>query len=314
MSNEFRYRRLGYLTLEVKDIEASTRFAVDILGLELVDEGADGARFFRVAAGHHDLIMTPASAAGLVRSSWEVESHQELDAAYAHFVATGLDPAWVDKSECDRLYISRAFRIVDPVIGAKWEYFAEMTQICTPPRNPVTSFVGGKHYGLYVPDNRSLTRLLCDRMGFILSDYIGDEVISLLRAWPNPNHHSIGTVAMPGVPPRLHHIAFMVKEIDDIGRLFNRCKNGDVEIQFGIGRHPTSGSIHLYIYGPENFVWEYTLGMEQFPEVNPRSQRRMSSAPEHYDLWGAIPDDSRAGILPPVQVSAEVAGRSSESL
>jgi 2,3-dihydroxy-p-cumate/2,3-dihydroxybenzoate 3,4-dioxygenase len=233
-----------------------------------------------------------------------VESRAELDRAFAHFSSSGLSPVWLDDEECDRLFIARAFRLVDPVIGATWEYFAEMTQVWRRPHCPLTSFHGGKHFGFYVPDNRAMTRFVCDSMGFVVSDYIGDEAISLVRPWPNPNHHSIGTVARPGAPARLHHVAFMVRDIDDIGRLLNRCKNQDVAIQFGMGRHPTSGSIHLYIYGPDNFVWEYTLGMEQFPEVGSRQPRRMSARPEDYDLWGAVPDDSRASELPLVRVSA----------
>jgi 2,3-dihydroxy-p-cumate/2,3-dihydroxybenzoate 3,4-dioxygenase len=295
---------LGYLALNVTDIEASTRFAVDVFGLDLVEEDEVGARYFRVGPGHHDLILSPAETASFARSSWEMESQSELDAAFEHFSSIGLNPAWLGASECDRLSIARAFRIVDPVLGASWEYFAEMANVCSPLQNRLTSFHGGKHFGIYVPDNRVMTDFLCKSMGFKLSDYIGDEWISLVRAWPNSNHHSIGTVQKPDSPPRFHHVAFMVREIDDIGRLFNRCKNNAVDIQFGIGRHPTSGSIHLYIYGPDNFVWEYTLGMEQFPETNARQPRRMSSKPEHYDLWGAMPDDSRADILPIVQVKS----------
>jgi 2,3-dihydroxy-p-cumate/2,3-dihydroxybenzoate 3,4-dioxygenase len=73
-----------------------------------------------------------------------------------------------------------------------------------------------------------------------------------------------------------------------------------VNIQFGIGRHPTSGSIHLYIYDPDYFVWEYTLGMEQFPETGAREPRRMSAAPGNYDLWGAVPETVHAPRFPTV--------------
>ena len=51
----------------------------------------------------------------------------------------------------------------------------------------------------------------------------------------------------------------MVQEIDDIGRLFNRIKVHDVKIQFGIGRHPTSGSMHLYVYDPDFFARNYVV-------------------------------------------------------
>lgn len=303
MSSSFRYRRLGYLALTVTDIEASTRFLTEVFGLDLADEGEDGARYFRVGPGRHDLMLTQADHASCVRTAWELQSPADLEAAFAHFDALGLRPAWVDPAECRRLAIARAFRFTDKVIGATWEYFIEMVNFCSPLRNRLTSFQGGKHFGIYVPDNAAMTRFVCDEAGFLMSDYIGEKQISLVRAWPNPNHHSIGMVDAPNKPARLHHIAFMVDEIDDIGRLFNRCRNSGIDIHFGIGRHPTSGSIHLYIYGPDNFVWEYTLGMEQFPETGARAPRAMSARPEHYDLWGAMPDDSRSDLLPVVAVN-----------
>src|SRR5258705_10988774 len=81
----------------------------------------------------------------------------------------------------------------------------------------------------------------------------------------------------------------MVESIDDLGKLFNRIEAHDVKRAFGIGRRPTSLSIFLYIFAPDSMVWEYTLGMEQFPEVGAREPRFMSAAPEDYDLWGAVP-------------------------
>lgn len=303
MSSNFRYKRLGYLALTVTDIEASTRFLTDVFGLDFVEQADDGARFFRIGPGRHDLMLWEADHASCVRTAWELESVLELEAAFAHFHSLGLNPAWVETDECSRLAIARAFRFVDEVIGATWEYFIEMVNYCSPLQNRITSFQGGKHFGIYVPDNHAMTDFLCRDAGFLMSDYIGDQQISLVRAWPNPNHHSIGMVDAKGKPARLHHIAFMVNEIDDIGRLFNRCRHSGIDIHFGIGRHPTSGSIHLYIYGPDNFVWEYTLGMEQFPETGARQPRAMSAKPEHYDLWGAMPDDTRSDLLPILAVT-----------
>jgi 2,3-dihydroxy-p-cumate/2,3-dihydroxybenzoate 3,4-dioxygenase len=141
-------------------------------------------------------------------------------------------------------------------------------------------------------------------MGFLVSDYLEGWKASLLRAFPNPNHHSFAPLQFPAPRPLFHHVAFMVQEIDDIGKLFNRVKKFDVKIQFGIGRHPTSGSIHLYVYDPDYFIWEYTLGMEQFPEAGPREPRRMSAAPENLDLWQAEPDREDAHRLPPILQAA----------
>jgi 2,3-dihydroxy-p-cumate/2,3-dihydroxybenzoate 3,4-dioxygenase len=298
MPGNFRYRRLGYLTLNVSDIEASTAFATDVFGMDAAGVGEGGARFFRIGTAHHDMMLVPADKPAFARSAWELETEEDLDKAFAHYAQVGLNPVWVSADETKMLSLERAFRIVEPILKTTWEYYARMSFNNVPRTNRLTNFQGGKHYGLVVPDCKAVTDFMTETMGFLVSDYLEGWGAALLRAFPNPNHHSFAPLGFPAPHAMFHHVAFMVDEIDDIGKLFNRIKKFGVDIQFGIGRHPTSGSIHLYIYDPDNFVWEYTLGMEQFPETGAREPRRMSSAPENLDLWGAVPDTSRAAKFP----------------
>ena len=82
---------------------------------------------------------------------------------------------------------------------------------------------------------------------------------------------------------------FMVNDIDDLGRAFYRLQRTDTQILFGMGRHPTSDSIFIYFEDPDGMTWEYSFGMEEFPEEGAREPRWMSTAPEDFDLWGAAP-------------------------
>ncbi|GLR65684.1 hypothetical protein GCM10010909_03620 [Acidocella aquatica] len=300
MAVNFRYRRLGYVALNVIDVEKSTKFATDVFGLDCVGEGPNGARFFRSGTSHHDIILTPAASPAFVRSSWELETEEDLDRAFRHYQGLGLNPVWLGAGESADLKLERAFRMIEPVLGTTWEYYARMTYLTSPRQNRLTKFQGGKHYGLVVPDCKKMNDYMVENMGFLVSDYMEGWFASLLRAFPNPNHHSFAPLQFPSPKPVFHHVAFMVDEIDDIGKLLNRAKQFDVKIQFGIGRHPTSGSIHLYLYDPDYFVWEYTLGMEQFPEAGAREPRRMSSLPENLDLWQAVPDREHFSKMPPI--------------
>lgn len=304
MTVPFRYRRLGYITLNVTDIEKSSHFVTEFFGLDLVTEMPGGGRAFRAGRAFMDVLLVPGNDAALARTSWELEQESDLDSAYSHFESIGCRPSWVGRKECDDLRLQRAFRIRDPIMGAEWEYYAQMTGLSAPRSSRLTSFQGGKHVGMIVPDCISMTSFSVEKMGFIVSDYFEGNVLSLLRVWPNPNHHSCAFVQGSG-PARMHHVAFMVDSIDDIGRMLNRSRQFGVQVQWGIGRHPTSGSIHLYVYGPDWFVWEYTFGMEQFPETGARAPRRFSNDPEEYDLWGAIPDTSHSGDLPTVVTALE---------
>ena len=83
----------------------------------------------------------------------------------------------------------------------------------------------------------------------------------------------------------------MVDEIDDIGRALTRFKQNEVPVVFGPGRHPASESIFLYFLDPDGITWEYTLGMEEFPEVNPREARNLKPGPDSMDAWGNVMDE-----------------------
>lgn len=286
----FRHRRFGYVVLNVTDIEKTTKFATEVFGLDAAGSAPDGSRYFRCSPKHHDIILRPAAEAAFVRAALELETEGELDLAHAHFTQLGWAPTWVAADETKELGLERALRIREPVNGTEWEYYARMSYNSAPLKNRMTEFQGGMHFGLLVPNGKQMTDMMVEHMGFAVSDYLEGWPIALIRARPNPNHHSFAPVTHPAGKLGFHHVAFMVNTIDDIGRLFNRVKRMGVKVQFGMGRHPTSGSIHLYIYDPDNMVWEYTLGMEQFPELNPREPRRMSAAPENFDLWGAIPE------------------------
>lgn len=289
----FRYRRLGYIALNVTDLERSTAFATDIFRLSVSLDSGDGVRSFRSGPKKHDIILTQSDQAAFVRAAWELETPEDVEKARHHFSKTlDLDVTDVTGEEKAALGLSSdlAFRVREPTTKANFEFFSAMETIASPRADATTKFAGGTHFGLVVPSVKETAKYASENLGFISSDYVGDYLVALMRAFPNPNHHSFAPVQSPDGSCKFHHVAFMVSEIDDIGKLFNRCKKADVGVAFGIGRHPTSGSIHLYIYDPDDMVWEYTLGMEQFPEENAREPRFMSARPEDFDLWGAMPD------------------------
>lgn len=293
MAVDFRYRKLGYVALNVTDIRRTTEFATQSFGLEDVGNGPNGEQFLTSCREHHDIVLYRNSEPGFVRAAWELESVEDVEKASRHFDGLGLKPQALSQEQKDVLGLGPwpAFRIREPIDGVCYEYYARM--LIRSRQRPVqmTNFKVLGHFGINVPNVRKTTEWACENMGFRMSDVLGDYVGVLGRVWPNPNHHSIGFLPAKDGKRQLNHVAFMVDSIDDIGKFFNRLEAEDKggRRAFGIGRHPTSGSIHLYAFDPDNLVWEYTLGMEQFPEVGAREFRFMSPDPRDYDLWSAVP-------------------------
>lgn len=292
MSVDFRYAKAGYVAVNVTDLERTSEFLTNIYGLSPAGERPNGERFFRCGPQHHDVVLYQNREPGFVRHAWEMESEDDVQKAYRHFEKLGLKPRWLSKEERQALGldINPVFRMHEPTAGIGYEFYSDIMKYSAPLSVNLTEFECFLHTGINVPDVKAATRFAVENMGYVVSDYLGDYVGTLVRAYPIPHHHTFGFLPSQNGKAGLNHVAFKVKTIDDIGRYYNRAVNRGEKIGLGIGRHPTSGSYHAYVFDPDGMSWEYSQGMEQFPEQNYRRARYMSPAPQDFDLWGAMPN------------------------
>lgn len=292
-----RYLRLGYVALNVSDMTRSLDFYTRIWGLQDDREGPDGCHFLRCSDRHHDLILYEGEP-GLKRISWELESDVDVAAMRDALRANGLDHLEVPPEESDRLGIGRAIRFSCPYTGVTHEYFVGMAPATSPYLPLVAKIQRVGHVVLKTDRYAQAVDFYMNVLNFRLSDAVG-EAVSFMRCFPNPLHHSIGlsNAAKPG----LHHVNFMVTEVDDIGKAIWRFQKNDVPVVRGPGRHPPSGSMFLYVLDPDNLTVEYSFGMEEFPEDEPRRPRVLPPIPESLDFWGA-PTDKRLGSVGKIEI------------
>ena len=288
--SEFRYRKLGYIALNVTDLAQSTPFYRDVVGLDLSEQG-DRAAYFRIGPEHHTIVLEQAPQAGLKRIGWELENEGELEPAFDWFRQLGMNPGWLGDNERQALHQGPAFRVREPNTGACFEYYAHMQMTTAAYAAEIVDITSLGHVLLRTDSFTQTLDQLVGKMNFMVSDMVG-EWIAFLRCFPNPMHHSFGIVAAPKIG--LHHLTFMVRDFDEIGKSFNRLRNAGVEIAYGPGRHPPSGSFFLYFHDPDGLTVEYSHGMEEFPEVRPRKYRVLDPVPRSLDYWGGIPEASFA--------------------
>jgi 2,3-dihydroxy-p-cumate/2,3-dihydroxybenzoate 3,4-dioxygenase len=299
---DFRYRRLRYIAVVTPDLERSAGFLKNMVGL--ADGGASAnpnVRFLRCSDDHHDIMLIKGAEPGLARIAFEMESDKDLKATRAHLKDLGLSPTDVSAEERAQLGIQEAFRIVEPTIGLAMEFMLGMESLETPFQPKVAKILNLGHIVIATPDPKKVASFMLEKLNFKLSD--GNDWGGLMRPFPSPHHHSLGIVK--GNANRIAHIAFMVEEIDDVGRGLARFKRNDVPVVFGPGRHPASDSIFLYFLDPDGITWEYTFGMETFPEVNPREARVLKPGPDSMDSWGNIMDP-KMGQVGRVMSSSEL--------
>jgi 2,3-dihydroxy-p-cumate/2,3-dihydroxybenzoate 3,4-dioxygenase len=265
-----RYRQLGYIALNVTDVERSRAFYEDELGLSFEGRGPDEEAVLRAGPGQR-LILHRGKQAGLKRLGWQMESAAEL-------VGVGEALAQASSAVEIQSYGRPCMRFVGPHAGAMMDFLAPELER-TPITNGPIERLG--HAVLCTPRYVEAVRFLTTILNFHVSDEIEGR-ITFLRCFPNPLHHSLGIACAPRT--MLHHLSFLVRSREDIADTAIRLRRHGVPVMCGPGRHAPSGSEFLYFLDPDGLTIECSHGMERFSETEPRMARVLPPVIESFDL------------------------------
>ena len=289
-----RYRRLGYLALNVADLERSARFYRETVGLQQVEGPARDVRYLRCSDKHHDLALH-AGRPGLKRIGFELESPAQLEPLRAVLQAAGRPVLDIPADDRAAMATGPGLRTWEPATGAALDFYVGMEPSDAPPFEPTVAKIQRLgHLVLRSADPAATVRFFADVLNFRISDSI-DGAVTFMRCFPNPYHHSFGVGNGRG-RSGLHHFNFMVTDADDIGTSLWRLKKLDVPIVNGPGRHLPSGSMFLYYLDPDGLTVEYSFGMEEFPETDAREPRTLPPVSKSFDLWEGPVDPRKAAV------------------
>jgi len=306
MNPRTRYRKLGYVELNVSDLARSRDFYENMLGLQFVDKGANGELRFRCSDDPYTVVLHQGAAPGHKRTGLELEDDLQFTHLYTRLRAAGIPYEELSKTECQDRGFARAARMSDPVTGAVMEFYLKSD---TSPKVYTPTLAKIQRLGHVVWGTPRLEDAIThfrDVMNFAPSDYI-EGFFGFFHCWPNPWHHGVALGRAPA--PVYHHTNFMVSEMDDIGRAIHRLNRAGVPIVYGPGRHLASGSAFLYFLDPDGLTCEYSFGMEQFPEEGAREPRQLQPKPEVADMWLSPMDPrmGKTGAIETIQIKPAVA-------
>ena len=289
----FRYRRLGYVALNVSDLDRASAWYQFILGLKLNERASRDSLHFDVGTNPDGLLLYRSSRPGLKRIGWEVESEDQISGLTAEFDRRALTWHTMTREECDEVGARRGARLVEPITGAVLDFYTRRSPAAERPAT--TKLVKMRHLGhvvLGTPRYREAIRFYTDVLNFKTSDEI-DGRINLMRCFPNPYHHSFGIAHADS--NSFHHLNLMVTDEEDLSNARQRFSEHDVPIVWQ-GTHPPSGNTFLFFLDPDGLSLEYGHGMELFPERGARDARVFPPKPESFDSTGAQRDDRTASV------------------
>ena len=271
---------IAYVRSGVADLDAATRFATDIVGLELAAPTEAGVAHLRADGRHHCLALVEGPS-GVISSGFTVADCDALAAAETELEHSGITVRRGSPDEARSRRV-REFVAFDDPFGNRLELVSQQETITRPVA--FTRSAGITEFGhlcLDAPDVHEAYRFWSTRFNARVSDWIGDAAC-LLRI--DPVHHKLAVFR--GERPGLCHMNFQVECIDDVFRNWHFLVDHDVEIEMGPGRHPQSTAVFLYFAGPEGFTYEYSFGVRRIEDHVTWVPRTFDPGePGSIDMW-----------------------------
>ncbi len=271
---------IAYVRSGVADLEAATRFATGIVGLELVTPTEVGVAHLRADGRHHCLALVEGPS-GVISSGFTVGGPDALDAAETELERSGISVHRGSAAEARSRRV-REFIAFDDPFGNRLELVSQQETVARPVAfSRAAGITEFGHLCLDAPDVHEAYRFWSTRFNARVSDWLGDAAC-LMRI--DPVHHKLAVFR--GDEPGLCHMNFQVETIDDVFRNWHFLVEHDVEIEMGPGRHPQSGAIFLYFLGPEGFTYEYSFGVRRIEDDAAWVPRTFDPAePGSIDMW-----------------------------
>jgi 2,3-dihydroxybiphenyl 1,2-dioxygenase len=295
---------LSYIGFTSPQADEWKSFGPDVLGLEVVDPGPDGAVRLRNDDAAWRIAIHPGDRDDVAYLGWAVAGPAAFDQAVAALRGAGIDVSEPDAELAEARAVESVAWFVDP-FGFRHElsHGLAFQPGSFVPGRPISGFVTGAgglgHAVLVVPDLDAATHLYVDLLGFRHSDDI-DMGMRVRFLHCNPRHHTVAISAVPGMVG-FHHLMLEVADVDDVGRAYDLVNARGLPLAMSLGRHTNDQMTSFYVRTPSGFEIEYGSGGRLIDTSEPWE-------PGWYDApsrWGHHPPAERLfpGILRPAEAS-----------
>ncbi len=277
-------RRLGHATLTTPDLGRQIAYYTEVVGLTLVERGAERA-FLATGQGLEAIALEPGAPNALSRLAFQVAPGSDLGAVARELTKHGIAS---ERRQGISPGVAEAVVFKDPK-GTVIEVFADY-RFAKEDRG-LTGIMPIKlgHVAYRANDVQRVVKFYTDVLGFRVSDW-RDDTFAFLRC--GPDHHTVNFVL--DEVPQLHHIAFEVKDWAEIQRACEWLARNDIRLVWGPGRHIIGHNVAIYHRNADKVRVEIFCEMDQMKD---ESLGYFDPPPWHQDrpqrpkVWG--PDTLR---------------------
>ncbi len=272
------YRDLRYLRIQVDDLDAASRFASDLFGLQRQDR--DEFRvMFRSDARNYAICFSRAGDGEAVALT--VAQASDLDSVAARLEQAGYSPHRLDPAQAAARQAKEVVGVTAPngvTVEIVWRPLTSGFR-CHGPRD--AGVVGLQAVSLVSTDIAADEAFWTRGLGLTVTDWAGDAAfLSLDEA-----HHRVAIY--PSSRDGILGATWAVEDKDNVMANWYFLQGAQVPIVAGPGRQPTSGAIFVTTRGPRGLLMSYAAESELGAHIAARGPRQFPAAAASHCAWGS---------------------------
>jgi 2,3-dihydroxy-p-cumate/2,3-dihydroxybenzoate 3,4-dioxygenase len=273
-----QFRDLRYVRIAIDDLEAATRYATEVAGLQLY--ARDGGRsYLRSDARAYSLCYSRAGDTDAVALT--VASDDDLDFLASRLRAAGVENRRFAAEECSVRKIKAGLVCLAPngvTVEFVWRPMTSGERYHGPRDAGITEF---QTVSLRCTDIAANERFWIDSLGGAVSDWVGDACYVRI----DDLHHRIALY--PSDRDGLFGVGFAVESINNVMQNYYWLQARQLPVVHGPGRQPASGLIFVTTRGPRDVLLTFGTGMASGAEIDRRPPRQFPGVALSHCAWGS---------------------------
>ncbi|MBU8566429.1 VOC family protein [Virgibacillus pantothenticus] len=266
---------IGHVEISVSDFKGSLWFFTEIMGL-ILTELEDDCAYLRAWQDfdHHTLILRESSRSEVNRIGWRVSTKESMELFAKQLQDLKIEFSWLEAGQKKALGDSIHFQSPSGIpIELYWEKEVFVTSashlMSKLPSHP-SKYTGNgiaprrfDHVNIMVNDVKKEQNWWTDLLGIHHRYYINNKQEERLGSWLSRTNiaHEIALMRNSNQNGTLfHHLAYYLDSPDELIRATNILAENDLKIEWGPGKHGTSGAQFIYVFEPSGHRVEIWTG------------------------------------------------------
>ncbi|MYZ47157.1 VOC family protein [Propylenella binzhouense] len=248
--------RLAYLDFVSDDLQKECEFYTNVVGLIRTESGNASEAFLTLGYDHHNISIRDGSPSGLSAIGYQLAAEVSLNDVDRLLRDHGLRPT---RKRDERPGVSDLLE-VEAVPGHTVHFFSDMDAPAPGFSERGIAPIRLGHVAVLTQQAGKLNTFYRELLGFYPTDTLGAAQFYTC----NHDHHVLNIIDVPSAAPRVHHVAFELRDYAAHARASDVLATHNYPVLWGPTRHTSGHNISSYFFDTQRKLLELYAQMDVY--------------------------------------------------